>query len=133
MRAWIRLAALALLSAVVGCSTAPEARSDCAVTSLQQVIENPLRYVGAWFCGEALVARPERVTRIMVSPDEVGSYGTVVLANHSRDFFRDVGAEPVPYYLEAKIDPQLPCFAHADCVPWAQPIHARIRRARRLR
>jgi hypothetical protein len=136
MRTWTSFAAGALLSAVAGCATPTEVSGDCAVTSLKEVIQKPLAYEGKWFCGEVLVARPDRVIRVMSLPEEVSSYGTVLLARSS-DLLGQIPAEPTAYYMEASIWPQTQCFepAHlrsSECVPWARPVHLHIRSAQRL-
>lgn len=139
MRVYLCFVAPLLLCAATACSTIPHAERQCNATSLHEVIENPLRYAGSWFCGEAVVAQPARVTRIMTSADEVGSYGTVVMATTAtRRLLGEVGSEPSPYYIEAKIDPMAECFVPAhisgeQCSPFARPVMFHIRRATRRR
>jgi len=124
------------LCATAGCSTT-SGTTRCAATSLQQVIENPVQYAGRRFCGEAIVAQPERVTRIMRTADEIHAYGTVILATTAtRRVLGEVGAQPTSYYIEARIDPQAECFAPSEsgeqCVPFARPVMFHITRARSL-
>src|SRR6185312_304422 len=129
-----------ILSCAVGASAAAaHATPNCAETSLQKVIVDPLRYAGRRFCGEVLVAQPDRVTRIMSSAAELTSYGTVVLATiATRHLLGEVGSQQSAYYIEAKIKPQMECFGPEtatanECVPFARPVMFAITRAHRLR
>lgn len=135
---WTRacLAVSILLCAATACSTTSET-TRCAATSLQQVVENPVQYADSRFCGEALVAQPERDTRIMRTAGEINAYDTVILATTAtRRLLGEVGSQPTAYYIEARIDPQIECFAPSEsgeqCVPFARPVMFHITRARRL-
>ena len=136
MRTCISFAGLALFCTATACSTTSLVEEECDTTSLQQVIDDPLRYAGMWFCGEGLVAQRGRVTRVMTSADEVNSYGAVVMVTSAtRHRLGEITSEPEAYYLEAKIDPQAECFDPASsgfaCIPYTRPIDFHIVRARR--
>lgn len=136
MRTRACFAVSVILCATAGCSTTSET-TRCSATSLQQVIDNPVQYSGRRFCGEALVAQPERVTRIMRTADEINAYGTVVLATTAtRRLLGEVRMQPTSYYIEARIDPQAECFGPSEsgeqCLPFARPVMFHITRARRL-
>jgi hypothetical protein len=139
MRLLLTMAAPALLGATIACSTPAAITGRCAAASLQQVIENPLRYAGSWYCGEALVARSGRTIRIMRTPDEMASYETVLLATTATSpLLGEIGSRPTRYYIEGRIDPARQCFqAPADngehCVPWKRPVSIHLRQATHLR
>lgn len=139
MRLFLTLAAPALLGATTACSTAAPIRGECAAASLLQVIEDPLRYAGSWYCGEALVGRSGRTIRLMRSPDEIASYETVLLATTvTSPLLGNLGSQPTRYYIEGRIDPMAQCFqAPTDngehCSPWKRLVFIHLRRATRLR
>jgi hypothetical protein len=135
----LTVVAPALLAASTACSTTAPINGGCAAASLQQVMEDPLRYAGSWYCGEALVGRSGRTTRIMRSSDEIASYETVLLATAATSpLLGDLGSRPARYYVEGRIDPTAQCFQPPTdngehCSPWKQPVFIHLRRATHLR
>lgn len=139
MRILASLAATVLLGTVASCATSASPMGRCAAISFQQLVEDPLPYVGSWYCGEGLVAKRGSVIQIVRSSEDLDSYDTVLLATSATSsLFGEIGARPERYYLEARIDPQVGCFQPVadngeSCVPWRRPVFMHIRRAARLR
>jgi len=128
-----------VLIGTAGCATNSPVASACVTASLQQVVDDPLRYAGSYYCGEGLVALRGRSVQIIRTSADLSSMDTVLLATSATSpRFEAVAVQPKRYYLEARIDPQAECFEPpADngetCSPWRRPVSMHIRQATLLR
>jgi hypothetical protein len=136
------LSVCSLLLMLAGCSTTPPEAGQCAATSIDQVLADPLAYTGKKYCGPAVATRPagSRVIRLLSSLDERLSYDqtTVLAASAGLHHLGGFNGDPASYYIEATIDPMTQCFAPPapdngeTCSPFARPVVFHITRARKL-
>jgi hypothetical protein len=138
----IPIAVCSVLGVVGACSTTSNAVDRCAVTSLDQVLADPLNHAGQLFCGRAVAIRParSRITWLIRSADAQVSYDetAIVVATAGLDALIDFSGNPTAYYIEAKIDPMEECFPPLSsdngetCLPLARPVFFHVTRAKKV-
>ena len=109
--------------------------SRCAVTQIDELLADPVRYAGQRFCGEVFAVQPERVTYLLRSAEDMPPEDVALLVTtRSRPLLTGLSETPARYYVEARVDPQSECFVPSgsgeECVPWRRPVFMHVIRAR---
>lgn len=113
--------------------------AGCDTHALSSIIADPVSFQGKVYCGEAFIRRGERTIWVLQSPDEEPSYEvSLLVAVEGRRALGQVDERPKPFFIRARIDPQIECFVtrtdpldEEGCVPFRRPVYLHIISARR--
>lgn len=135
------LLATSIMSSVVedGGAHSTKVASRCEINNFNEVKRNPLTYAGKLFCGYVFIIQHSREIRILANANDSASSSDLVFLVTSASMTKLRGGflNPRRYYIEARIDPQLPCFEPSggdeDCSPFRRPVSVHLLRARPAR
>jgi hypothetical protein len=107
------------------------------VRQIDEVVRDPVAHVGEIFCGDVFAVEYGRGARILSRPDEIPPTMDLALlvSSNTRPLLSGLATVPQRYYIEARVDPMLQCFAPSesgeDCSPYRRPVLFHISSARR--
>ena len=134
----ILIALTAGICAASACATAPSRRDDgCTVHSIDEVVSNAVALAGKMFCGDVSAVEYGRTARILNAEGQIppSSDLAMLVSSKTRVFLVGLSATPERFYIEARLDPMIECFAPSasgeDCSPYRRPIVFHIRSAHR--
>lgn len=136
IRFLVVLCAIFILS---GCSTVSHGQSrECTVTSLENIVQNPLRYKGGLYCGHGFLRRFDRTIIITRMYNEEPSLDLAIVVTDIPSDITEINDIPKRFYIEAHIDVMEECFVQPEqnassgehCSPFRRPIFLNIRAAR---
>ena len=132
-----------LLAVVVACATPQSEATACDVTSLRDLISEPLSYDGKSFCGFVYARNDRGVVIATENPAEEVSNDLVVILELTQSEISRIRPLPQRYYIRSIINPLEQCFLAADsatertsqeqCVPFRRPVFLRVTEIRATR